>query len=342
MQAIAPPATATAGEQIPDMLSGLGQAAGGQTQGVGPNVVGAVAAQPGGQGTEAEAVTDEDRTEFSHLRLRTSRGDNTAFASVEEYVTYRNEHFGGREEYNAVRVTADAEWSASATIRSRVGQGGDSADRRQALYRWVRLEYRRAGIDSAEAIEALMRQGMTADLQAIVARVRALHPGLRTGGFIARPRKGQRGYRLGTLSEHGTGRAIDIRPQTANPQMPQAAWRFIEDLTGQTVDRSPARWREEPAALWQDIHDLNENYATTVTEQVQARQAAREASAAPLSDAAARDAVLEDSSWLRARARQHGLGFFTLSQELVLDLHREGLTWGATFTTPDLHHFELP
>lgn len=34
-------------------------------------------------------------------------------------------------------------------------------------------------------------------------------------------------------------------------------------------------------------------------------------------------------------------GFFTLDWALVKELHEEGFTWGGTFSSPDLHHFEL-
>jgi hypothetical protein len=34
-------------------------------------------------------------------------------------------------------------------------------------------------------------------------------------------------------------------------------------------------------------------------------------------------------------------GFFTLEWSLVKSLSDHGFTWGATFPSPDLHHFEL-
>jgi hypothetical protein len=287
-------------------------------------------------------VTDDDRAEFGFLSNRTGRSDNTRFDTVEDYVTYRDNHFGGRANFDAIKAIADAEWDANAMIRRQVGQSGESADRRKALYRWLRLEYRREGFDTADAIVSLMRQGMTAELQAIVTRVREAHPDLRTGGFVARPRKNATiGYRLGTLSEHGTGKAFDIRPQDNNPQVPTAAWQEIERLTGRNVDRSLTRWQSSPADLWQDIHDLNEEYITEVNRLVAEVRAARETAGADPDNPPPRDQVLAGSAWLRRRANAHGLSFFTLAQALVVAMHGEGLVWGATFGTPDLHHFEL-
>jgi hypothetical protein len=290
----------------------------------------------------AVVVTDDDRAEFAHFRRGAGRADNTRFATVEDYVTYRDGHFGSRAEYDAIKAVADTEWDAHATIRNRVGQSTDSAERRKALYRWLRLEYRRAGIDTAPEIVALMRRGMTAELRAMVDRVRAAHPGLRTGGFVARPKKHTNiGYRLGTLSEHGTGRAFDITPQDDNPQIPSASWRFIERLVGRRVDRRRRRWETDPAALWQDVHDLNREYEEAVNRSVSEIRADREAAGVSPDHPDPRDEVLAGSRWLRRRAAARGLSFFTLSEDLVLALHGEGLVWGVTFPTPDLHHFEL-
>lgn len=288
-------------------------------------------------------VTDGDRTEFEHLQVRTGRANNTSFANVEDYVIYRNNYFGSQANYDVIQRIADAEWDEHAAIRSNVGQAGDSADRRKALYRWLRLEYRRAGIDTAPEIAALMRQGMTSELQAIIARVRELHPALQTGGFVARPKKHENvGYRLGTLSEHATGRAFDIRPQSDNPQIPLSAWQVIERLAGRQVDRSLQRWRDTPAELWQDVYDLNQEYADAVVREVDEIRARREMAGKNPDRPNPLLRVLAVSAWLRRRATQQGLSFFTLTEDLVLAMHREGLTWGITFRTPDLHHFELP
>lgn len=289
----------------------------------------------------AVMVTDDDRAEFGHLRLRTGRADLSRFAKVEDYVTYRDGHFGSRAEYDAIRAVADAEWDENGPIRNHVGQKEDSTDKKKALYRWLRLEYRRAGIDTAPEIVALMRQGMTPELQAIVGRVRALHPGLRTGGFVARPIKHTDvGYKLGTLSEHGTGRAFDIKPQSDNPQIPVGSWQVIERLVGHHVDRRLRRWQTDPAALWQDVHDLNQEYQAEVTSRVSEIHAARKADGKDPDHPNPLNKVLADS-WLRDRAIEEGLSFFTLTQDLVLAMHGEGLVWGVTLSTPDLHHFEL-
>ena len=296
---------------------------------------------------EAEAepvvvVTDEDRTEYGHLRRRTGRADNTGFDSVEDYVTYRDDHFGGRATYDAIRVIADAEWDDNAVIRRMVGQSTDSNDRKKALYRWLRLEYRGQGIDTEAAIVTLMRRGMTPELEAAVDRVRAAHPGLRTGGFVPRPKKHTDvGYRLGTLSEHGTGKAIDVRPQHDNPQIPRADWGVIEEITGRNVVRTLRRWQMQPNALWQDVHDLNAEYVAEVTTRMAAVRAARTAAGKDPDNPHPRNEVLAGSRWLRRRAAARGLSFFTLAEDLVLAMHAEDLRWGVTFGTPDLHHFEI-
>jgi hypothetical protein len=97
----------------------------------------------------------------------------------------------------------------------------------------------------------------------------------------------------------------------------------------------------QPNALWQDVHDLNQEYVAEVTSRMDAVRAARTAEGKDPDNPHPRNTMLADSAWLRRRAAARGLSFFTLGEDLVLAMHGEDLRWGVTFGTPDLHHFEI-
>jgi hypothetical protein len=89
------------------------------------------------------------------------------------------------------------------------------------------------------------------------------------------------------------------------------------------------------------VYDLNRDYEATVNRRVREIRAAREAAGQTPDVPNPLNEVLAGSDWLRRRAIERGLSFFTLSKDLVLAMHAEGLKWGVTFTSVDLHHFEL-
>lgn len=283
-----------------------------------------------------DTVTEDDKAEYAALKSMSYN----SFANVEAYVKFRDDHFGGSAAYASVKAQADKEWKENKTIQRMVGQRSDSDECRRVLYRWLRLEYQKKGYDTTEKILALMKQGMSPAMRTAVNAVKKDHPDLKPGGFVPRPKKKDGKYRLGTLSEHGTGDAIDVDARN-NPQMSEAAWTEIETITGKTVDRSRSRWKEDPAALWKDVHDLNEAYVKEVAKRVEAEKKKRRDAKKPEDKPSPYNTVLSNKA-LRARARAGKVSFFSLEKDVVVAMGKQGLIWGVTFrSTPDLHHFEL-
>lgn len=302
----------------------------------------------------AVAVTEQDRSDFAALPGNIRNARSQRLATVEDYVRYRNRFFGSAAAYETARQTADAEFDGmTRNERRRVGQT-ESETAKRILYRWVRKAYVDAGV--ADPVE-IIRSGMTPELRQAFAAVKASHPGLTGGGFVARPKK-KKGYRLGTISKHGTGQAVDIR-HGQNLHLTRREWRFITGLAGVTADRSVATWRRDPGAVWQAIHDVNAAYVAALQRRVaqidQNREQRLTASGRSSSSAAvaagamaaatpAHQIALRGYPALIRAVDRNGIdkGFFDLERDLVVDLARQGLTWGATFSSSvDLHHFEL-
>jgi hypothetical protein len=72
---------------------------------------------------------------------------------------------------------------------------------------------------------------------------------------------------LGTLSEHGTGMAVDI-DDARNPQLTLEEWKYIEALVGKQISRS-GRWDSEEAAtgLWKDIKEVNDRFLQKIKDE---------------------------------------------------------------------------
>ncbi len=247
-----------------------------------------------------------------------------SFTGADDYVEYRNRYFNSADAYDEAADLADAEYDAPGTWQQRVGQSSDTADARRILYRWLRTAYVRRGVSDPPA---LIRTGETPELREKTDAIRARHPEIRLGGFVARPQK-LNGYKLGTLSEHGTGRAVDVVPQSENPHLTRREWEHIETLADRRVDNSKSRWGSDPAGLWRDIDELSTRYAAAL------RSAAAGSTVA---------AILKDFPTLRGTAETHGVdhGIFSLDADYVAAFAGQGMLWGATFPDPDLHHFEL-
>jgi hypothetical protein len=279
-------------------------------------------------------ASPDDLAEYNALRtsrirrfdkaLNKGKGGWRSFHDADDYVEYRNRYFKSAEAYEEAALIADAEYDAPGSWQRRVGQDSDTADARRILYRWLRTAYLRQG--SADPVQVI-RTGESPELKDKTDRIRADHPDLDLGGFVARPQK-LNGYKLGTLSEHGTGRAVDVVPQDRNPHLTKGEWDFVESLADTSVDHGPKRWRSDPMGLWADINDLNQRY-------VPALQQALAGSTA--------EQVLEDYPTLLKTVKQHGIdhGVFSLDEGVVQSFANEGMLWGATFSSPDLHHFEL-
>lgn len=292
--------------------------------------------------TPAYTITADDKLEFTLLPGNIKKASGKDIASVSDYVTFRHTFFGSAAKYTAAKALADAEFAAMPKrVWNRIGQRGESKAAKEVLYRWLRQAYLNEGISTPVAT---IGAGMTPALRAKVAAVVKAHPSLRIGGFVARPKK-LKGYRLGTLSEHGTGKAFDVKPQNKNPHLKKSEWTFIKKMTGTTVVNTRARWKKDPGGLWQDFHDLNVTYVAELKKEIAKVEAARRAAGKPPSKPPAIRSVLKRKPSLLECADVYGVnqGFFDLDKLLVTDLAAQGLRWGATFGThPDLHHFEIP
>ena len=231
----------------------------------------------------------------------------------------------------------------------------------QIFYRWVRQAYKKKYGGDVNVPE-LIRKGMSQELAEKIAavrgsiRVKSIHDDqFHAGGFNPRPIKIAHHYRLGTLSEHGTGMAVDIDDKQ-NAQFTGEEWKFIEELVGKHVGRS-GRWAAEADAegLWNDIKAVNDLFIEKVAaevkrierERAEKEEKSKQGPGKPDSTHSAKaekpvpplQQVL--GKHFNSLSPWASSGFFHLPLELVLELHAHGFTWGASFPDIDLHHFQL-
>lgn len=307
-----------------------------------------------------DAVSEEDQKEFDLLKGKIEDKDAKA------YVEHRNTFFGSKEEYDKFAKESDKELDDTKGLRKQVELTGDT---QTVFYRWVRKAYMNAGVTD---VPKMISQGMTKETTEAVNKVKTAYgKAFSSGGFNPRPMKNAKyKYRLGTLSEHAKGNALDVE-STTNPIISAADWKFIETIADKKVDRSRSLWTKTPEVLWQDIYDLNEawktNIATKIADTIKADAEAKakvdvEKKAKPEAKPEVEKKV-EPEAEVKAKAEAEKKaeaeaetkvfkghkdlkkwkgGFFTLPKELVIAFHKEGFTWGATFSNADLHHFELP
>jgi hypothetical protein len=278
-----------------------------------------------------QPVAESDKAEFELLKGKIE--DSSAI----EYVIHRTSFFGSTEAYQEFAAESDKELDETKGLRNLVELKENRAAQ-TVFYRWVRKAYYNKDIKD---VPKLIKKGQSDELAAAMGKVKEGYgKAFKSGGFNPRPMKSANyKYRLGTISEHGLGNAVDIE-DGSNPILSTDEWKFIEDFAGQKVNRSLSRWKSEPELLWKDIQNLNslflENLATEV-EQIKAEQAATEPGSKvkpPL------DVVF--AKYPKMKEKKLNKGFFTLEWKLVEQLHKNGFTWGATFPNAvDLHHFEL-
>lgn len=282
-------------------------------------------------------ISEADKAEFELLKKKIEDAD------VESYVKHRNQVFGSSEEYLKYAAVADAELDATKGLRNVVELSGIPAAQ-TVLYRWLRKAYEtKAGVSD---VPGLIKQGMSKELKAAIDKVKnAYGKTFRYGGFNPRPKKNAKyKFRLGTVSEHGLGKAVDIEAKK-NPILSTADWQFIETLTGKTVDRKKERWQKQPEDLWKDVADLNQRFVKKLKEEVERIE--KERAAALLASGKTKPtkqpkAPLDEILKKNKTLKKYKDGFFTLEWNLVKALHENGFTWGATFgNAVDLHHFEL-
>ncbi len=309
----------------------------------------------------SESVSADDEAEFNLLKGKIS------IKNADQYVKSRNEFFGSAEAYQNFAAESDKELDETKVLRKLI-EFENKPEAQTVFYRWVRKAYHNQGITNAPDI---IKRGKTKELADVLTRIRAnkdvkaTYPeGFKAGGFNPRPKKDAKyRYRLGTLSEHGLGNAVDIEDKL-NPIISIEDWQFIEKLTGKTVDRKLTRWQKEPEALWKDIKELNDLFVATIATEL--KNVEKE-----MAEAKSKEEAEEKSNSKRAKSKSgsnknqktktpidvlfaqkkfstHGDlkpwvgGFFTLKWELVNQFYANKLIWGATFPNAvDLHHFEL-
>ena len=216
-------------------------------------------------------------------------------------------------------------------------------DAQVIFYAWTRKGYEKAlaaeGRTDAN-IPDLIRAGQTEQLKLALKHVKHEYkPEFSAGGFNARPMKLSGKYRLGTLSDHALGTAVDIN-DGQNAQLTKQQWEVVVAFTGDTTVASDSTrksmWKNSPQQLVEAIQTISNSFATLLEEAVAATE--------ETDDKKALAKAIQDNEHLR---KQPGLatgwrkGFFNLPWELVDKLKAEGFLWGATFSSPDFHHFEL-
>ena len=303
----------------------------------------------------ANLLSDEIKNEFKLLKGKiTDRKEK-------DYLDHIISFFGSVHEYELFSKESDKELDDEKELRKMIELHGEA---QTVFYRWVRKAYKNKGVVD---VPALIKRQQSEELAEALKQVRVSYKKkFHSGGFNPRPMKdADYRYRLGTVSEHGMGLAMDIEDFT-NPILSLGDWKFIETLTDtDPFPRNLKRWKEHPEDLWQDINDLSESFVTTVAAKVKEIEDERAAFKKKLDEESKKD---KPDAWYveyvkqeakkkspppesplsiilkgHAALMQWTKGFFTLDKDLVLLLHEHGFIWGATFgNAVDLHHFELP
>jgi hypothetical protein len=310
-------------------------------------------------GPAPDPLSDADKAEFKIIqKMHVANSRAEKYTSAAMYVEDRNRFFGSATEYAKFAIESDTElvnttWGRPGHTR-KLGdllEFSHNAQQQAIFYRWVRKAYKKKFDDDVD-VPQLIRKGMSDQLAEQLKEVRAsvrvknIHDeNFHAGGFNPRPMKLAGSYRLGTLSEHATGMAVDI-DDTQNAQFTLTEWKAIENIAGKSIVRK-GRWDTEEHAkdLWTDIQAVNDLFVSNVASKVKAIEAQRTADLAakkplPAHQNSPMDEVLgANAGSLRQWTKT---GFFHLPLDLVLELHTHGFTWGATFSgNVDLHHFEL-
>jgi hypothetical protein len=268
---------------------------------------------------------------------------------TEEYLEDRGAFFGSNEDFSTYAETARTELDADdGKLRRKIDPATESRpllprwrEAQVVFYAWTRRAYEKK-LGAAVNVPALISAGKSKTLEAALRQVRADYgKGFSPQGFNPRPIKATKGYRLGTLSDHALGTAIDIRP-AQNAQIEAADWQRIQDFTGKTLDRMTRKnqWTTSPQLLHGAFKEINDEFVKRVGHAIAGQQAAGQTGAAAFSAAVKADPHLSKLGEKFVKRWQNG--FFDLPWELLKELHEEKFVWGAVFNRLDLHHFELP
>jgi hypothetical protein len=303
------------------------------------------------------------------------------FRNAADYVLKRDQFFGSTSAYRLFSDEADAELLQNKLGGELPDEFKGHPEAQMIFYRWVRRAYLNS-YPTANVPQFIKSQQMGPKLVAAInaAGVTVKKKHLYQGdddlggvsGFNPRPKNSTRGYRLGTLSLHGLGLAIDVDDKK-NPQISILDWSFIEHVAGKSSTQ-PARvtlWRDDPEQLYKYVSALSSAFVTELAKKSKAAAEAKAAAAekvagarVPASGAAApvasstdakppatavTDAQIKEARAALLAGHKHlekyaETGFFSLKKELVLAMREAGLVWGATFgqdSAIDLMHFEL-
>jgi hypothetical protein len=288
---------------------------------------------------------------------------------LEAYLKHRDANFGSSAAYRTFKQAALDELEADkGKLRNGLEPPKEVRQRRAtiwkdaqtAFYAWVRKGYKEQLGDDAD-VPKLVNSGQSDKLREALRKVRVSSgEKFQTGGFNPRPTKLAGKYRLGTLSDHALGTAVDVEDDS-NAQIEAGTWQAILTLTGKALNHSSrkSKWKHAPKELFDAVVDVNATFVSKVAEAVadaekaaeeaEAKAPAPKAGAAPPKAAATKvdplDSAIAKDAHLRAVGKKFlnkwKDGFFSLDWALVKAFSDEGFTWGATFPNPDLHHFEL-
>lgn len=296
-------------------------------------------------------------------RAYSSRKGKKTVYLVDDYVKDRDTYVAAGSAYTEYLAKCREELDANDAVLRKyieppVAVRNKHADWQQAqdvFYAWVRKAYEKElGADAD--VGKLIRAQMSEKLKKAVSQVKSDYgQKFQYGGFNPRPMK-KHGYRMGTISEHAMGNAIDIDAEH-NPHLLAREWAALLSFTGKTADHSATTWKTSPKLVYDGIRAVSDAWVsqlakamkTAEDQALKAAEAAKLAPAAPgakpkpaatplaLALAADKDLKILGAPFI-AKWPQ---GFLALPWSLVKELHEEGFLWGATFSDLDLHHFEL-
>jgi hypothetical protein len=270
---------------------------------------------------------------------------------VEEYLRDRDAYFGSTQAYMDYRDIAFEELEAdNASLRGRLEPNKRARPRLKrwkeaqvCFYAWTRKAFEKK-LGRSDKIVGIIRLGSSKVLTAAVTQVKADYGGsFSKEEANARPIKKQSAYRLGTLSDHALGDAVDIDP-AKNAQITADQWKAIEAYTGKTLSKATreARWATNPQALHAAIVEINDEFIRLLELEIDKQVAAgidnRNETLVPALRKANKHLDALGTKFLEKWKH----GFFGMPWALLKELHEEKLRWGAVFTTLDLHHFEVP
>ena len=172
-------------------------------------------------------MIDADKEEFQIVKTMTAlKSNHDSFKDAKDYVSYRDRYFGSSISYFLFAADSDAELANTSwgegknekTLKSQIQfNGKNEGTKQQIFYRWVRKAYKLkfgGGFNVPETIRKGKSEQLIKKLNEVreSARVKKIHDeNFSAGGFDARPQRYNEKYLLGTLSEHATGMAIDMR-----------------------------------------------------------------------------------------------------------------------------------